>query len=146
MPLAEVRGQISLIKGVFDDRELENRRLLEELPAIDETVAAAAVGILTAVGEVVGTLPNLLTLFHFDYTITERDFDVKDPAPISSIAGRLADKKGKKFRVFIPGFYSYGNTKILDHLLNLSQQVARLKTQRESLVSLLPKPGEREHP
>jgi len=146
MPLAEVRGQISLIKYAFNDREKDNRRLLKEPavpPAVDEAVAAGAAGI---VGEVVGTLPNLLNLFGSDYTITERDFDVKDPALISSIAGRLAAKKGKEFKVYIPGFYSSGDSKILVDLAKLSQEVAHLKTQRESLASRLPKPGEKEDP
>ena len=143
MPLAEVRGQFSLIEKAFDDREKDNKRLLKEPPAVDEEEAAGAAGI---VGEVVGTLPDLLNLFRSDYTITERDFDVKDPALLSSIAGRLAAKESKKFKVYIPGFYSSGDSKILDDLANLSQQVARLKTQRESLASRLPKPEEKEDP
>ena len=146
MPLAEVRGQISLIQGAFNDREDKNRQLLEKPPAVDEALTAAAAGGLTGVGEVLGTLPNLLTLFRTDYTITERDFDVKDSALLSSIAGSLAAKESKKFKVFIPGFYSSGGSKILDDLAGLSLQVARLKTQRESLALLLPKPEEKEEP
>ena len=147
MPLAEVRGQISLIQGAFKDREEKNEQiLLEKPPAVDEAVAAAAAGGVPAVGEVLGTLPDLLTLFRSDYTITERDFDVKDSALFSSIAGSLAAKEGKKFKVFIPGFYSSGASKILVDLAELSQQVARLKTQRESLALLLPKSGEKEDP
>jgi predicted ester cyclase len=143
MPLAEVRGQISLIQGAFDDREKDNRRLLKEPPAVDEAEAAGAAGI---VGEVLGTLPELLTLFLSDYTITERDFDVKDSALLSSIAGSLVARESKKFKVFIHGFYSSGDSEILDDLAKLSLQVARLKTQRESLALLLPKPGEKEDP
>jgi hypothetical protein len=144
MPLAEVRGQISLIQGAFNDREEKNERvLLKKPPAVAEAEAAGAGGI---VGEVLGTLPDLLALFRSDYTITERDFDVKDSALLSSIAGSLAAKESKKFKVFITGFYSSGDSKILDDLAKLSQQVARLKTQRESLALLLPKPGEKEDP
>jgi len=146
MPLAEVRGQISLIQGAFDDREKDNGRLLKEPPAppaVDEAETAGAAGI---VGEVLGTLPDLLTLFRSDYTITERDFDVKDSALLSSIAGSLVARESKKFKVFIHGFYSSGDSEILDDLAELSLQVARLKTQRESLALLLPKPGEKEDP
>ena len=143
MPLAEVRGQISLIKYAFNDREGKNDGVLKKPPAVAEAEAAGAGGI---VGEVLGTLPDLLNLFRSDYTITERDFDVKDPALISSIAGRLAAKKGKEFKVYIPGFYSSGDSKILVDLAKLSQEVAHLKTQRESLASRLPKPGEKEDP
>ena len=132
-----------MIKYAFNDREGKNDGVLKKPPAVAEAEAAGAGGI---VGEVLGTLPDLLNLFRSDYTITERDFDVKDPALISSIAGRLAAKESKDFKIYIPGFYSSGDSKILDDLAKLSQQVARLKTQRESLVSLLPKPGEREHP
>lgn len=146
MPLAEVRGQFSLIEKAFNEREAENEQILQEQPpAVDEAVAAAAGG-LPAVGDVLGTLPDLLNLFRSDYTITERDFDVKDPALISSIAGSLAANKDKKFKVYIPGFYSSGASKILDDLAKLSQQVARLRTQRESLASRLPKSGEKEDP
>jgi len=143
MPLAEVRGQISLIKYAFNDREGKNDGVLKKPPAVAEAEAAGAGGI---VGEVLGTLPDLLNLFRSDYTITERDFDVKDSALLSSIAGSLAAKERKKFKVFITGFYSSGDSKILDDLAKLSQQVARLKTQRESLALLLPKPGEKEDP
>jgi hypothetical protein len=137
MPLAEMRGQISLMERTFDERQKENQLLLEG-PA---ELAAEVASILTAVGGVVGALPNLLALFRSDYKITERDFDVKDPALISSVAGSLAAKKGKEFKVFIPGFYYSGDSKILNDLATLSQQAARLKRQRDELALLLPKPG-----
>src|SRR5215210_7805065 len=41
MPLAEVRGQISLIEKAFNEREEENDRVLREKPpAVDEAAAA----------------------------------------------------------------------------------------------------------
>lgn len=146
MPLAEVRGQISLVRGAFRDREKDNGRLLKKPPAPPAVAEAEAAGAADIVGDLLGTLPDLLNLFRSDYTITERDFDVKDPALISSIAGRLAAKEDKKFKVYIPGFYSSGASKILVDLAKLSQQVARLRTQKESLASLLPKSGEKEDP
>ena len=46
MPLAEVRGQISLIQGAFNDREEKNRRLLKEPRVLDEAAVAGAAGIV----------------------------------------------------------------------------------------------------
>lgn len=157
MPLKEIQGQITVMQEVFKDREQKNERLLNPLvekpPEVDkeEVIAAqafiplftAAAPLVAALGEAAGALPDLLTLFRSEYKVTERDFDVKDPALVSSVAGSLA-RKG--FTISIPNFYFSEESAILSDLTNLSMQAAHLKVQREALASMLPKPKEKEEP
>jgi hypothetical protein len=157
MPLKEIQGQIIVMREVFKNREQENEQLLNPLrkkpPEADqeEVITAqaliplitAAAPLVTALGEAAGALPNFLTLFRSEYKVTERDFDVKDPALISSVAGSLARKR---IRVTIPNFYFAEGSAILSDLTVLSMQAARLKVQRDGLASMLPKPKEKEEP
>jgi hypothetical protein len=84
-----------------------------------------------------------VALFRSSYKTAERDFDVKDPAVLSSVAGSLVQEG---FTVFIPGFYSSKDSEILSDLTNLSTQAAYLQTQRDALASLLPKPADKTEP
>lgn len=156
MPLAEIRGQISLMEGAFKEREQEHKRLLkssiEEAARLEQEGVAtlgvvplltAVAPVITAVGELAGTLPNVLNLFRTDYTITEQTFDVKEHALTSSVAGDLARKR---ITVFIPGLYASKDSEILPQLANLSMQAANLKVQRDALASMLPKPEMKEDP
>jgi hypothetical protein len=92
MPLAEIKGQISLLEGAFQERERDNERVLNtpaEEPAAEIAVAEAA-SLINAIGGITGTVSDVVALFRSDYKISERDFDVKDPALLSSVAGSLA--------------------------------------------------------
>jgi hypothetical protein len=156
MPLKEIEGQIAVMQEVFKKRKNDHERLLrplaeEPLEAEQEEIKAqaiipfitAAAPLVTALGEAVGALPEVLTLFRSEYKVTERDFDVKDTALVSSVAGSLA-RKG--ITTSIPSFYFSEASEILSDLTDLSVQSARLKVQRDALASMLPKPKEKEDP
>jgi len=145
MPLGEIRGQIRLLQGVFEERENKNTQLLESLaekPAADLTGAEIA-PIITAIAGFTGTLTDIAALFRSNYKTVERDFDVKDPAVLSSVAGSLVQEG---FTVLIPGLYSSKESEILSALTNLSKQAADLQTQGDALASRLPKPVDKTEP
>jgi hypothetical protein len=145
VPMAEIEGQLSLLEGAFQERERDNERILNapvDEPAAEIAVAGVA-SLISAIGGITGTVSDVVALFRSDFKFSERDFDVKDPALLSSVAGNLA-RQG--FTVFVPGFYPSDNSVILAKLADLSHQAARLKTQRDALASLLPKPDGKDEP
>ena len=97
---------------------------------------------VAAIPDLLGALPNVLNMFRSEYKTTVRDFDVKDPALICSVAGTGR----RQVTVFIPGFNSSKESEILSDLANLSMQAASLKVQRDALASMLPKAAQQEKP
>jgi len=89
MPLSEIRGQISLIKGAVEVRKEQNTRLIDSVTEepVAEVTGAEAAALITAIGGITGTLTDVAALFRTSYKTAERDFDVKDPAVLSSVAG-----------------------------------------------------------
>lgn len=149
LPMVEIKGQISLLKSAFDEREREHARLLAGEHPEAQVESIAAVGAALKVGwaflpelaKAAGNIADFLAYFRSNYTIAERDFDVASAALISSLAGNLA---GRKFKPVIPGFHSAKTSQILSDLTELAHRAVRLQTQREALASRLPASDEGE--
>ena len=150
--LSEIREQISALRGVFSEREEKNRRLLggseraeertEGVHEIMQEVAPVALAtgvasLMASVRSAVGLAADVSGYLRTSYKIANQDFEVREQALLSSVAGALASRNIKGF---IPGFHAAGESELLRDIADLGWRAVRLEAQKEALASQLPKP------
>jgi hypothetical protein len=78
---------------------------------------------------------RMLAYFRSNYKVSGREMSVSKQALLSSTAGKLT---GPGLAAYIPGFYTAGDSPLLETLTNLAHRAARLKIERDLLAEELP--------
>ena len=124
IPLIQIENQFPYFNDIIEKQTEHNKKLLEEVKALD--VAPAL--LIPAVVSVVGSIADIMGFFRTNYSITGQEFTLKNDALTANIAKNLS--KPKKY---ILNFQIIEKSKIIEDFVTFLKNKLELEKTKDKL-------------